>query len=209
MATEESVFEKYMLLQTLLMHANGHSGRPGQAPSPLADKSKGQGRVLALLKLRDGISTKELATILDLRVSSLNETLGKMEKAGLVERRPSEADKRVMLIFLTEKGKGQQQDEPSEEPSAFMFKGFSDEELETLEAFLDRMIANIEEELGPEAVATMKEAMELRDEMMRKIMEDGEFDGECPGGFEGFHGFDHRARFGGFPGFGGFNNPRA
>ncbi len=205
MATEESVFEKYLLLQTLLMQANGHGGRPGCASNPLANKSKGQGRVLALLKLKDGVSTKELSAILGLRVSSLNETLAKMEKAGLVERRPSEADKRVMLAFLTEKGKNQQQDDQPNNPEVFVFKGFSEEELDAFEAFLDRMIANIEEELGPETVAAMKEAMRQREEMMQKFMEEGGFEGERPGGFEGFPGFGAGARFGGFPGFGSPN----
>ena len=206
MATKKSVFEKYLLLQTLSLHMQGHGRRPGQAPNtPWSDKSKGQGRVLALLKLKDGVSTKELATILDLRVSSLNETLAKMEKAGLVERRPSEADKRVMLAYLAEKGKAQQQDEPVENPHAFLLEGFSEEELDALEGFLDRMIANIEKELGPEMVEAMKAAAKQREEMIQKIMDEGTFEGKPPAGFGGFPGF---GGFGRFPGFGGFETDR-
>lgn len=164
MATKESLLEKYATVQMLVGHMNAH-GRPN---SPFADRSRGQGRVLALLKLRDGISTREMAGVLGLRTSSLNETLAKLEKAGVIERRPSEQDKRVMLAFLTEKGRNQQQDGGTSEFD--LFAGFSDEEMDALEAFFDRMIANLEQQLGPERVEQLKQAARMRDEMVARIM---------------------------------------
>lgn len=76
---------------------------------PMADPTRGQGRIIAILKMQDSISTKDLSYLLDIRISSLNELLSKMEKADYIKREPSESDKRVMLVKLTEKGKDEQQ----------------------------------------------------------------------------------------------------
>ena len=51
---------------------------------PLGDASRGQGRILAFLQIKDGLSTKELSYMLDIRVSSLNEMLAKLEKGGFI-----------------------------------------------------------------------------------------------------------------------------
>lgn len=67
--------------------------------------SRGQGRVLAILKKKDNISTKNLAIILGISVSALNSLLTKMEKNGFVVKENSKEDKRVLLIKLTEKGR--------------------------------------------------------------------------------------------------------
>lgn len=50
-------------------------------------------------------SFADLSYLLGIRQQSLN----KLEKSGYVERRPSEADRRVMVVHLTEKGKTIQQ----------------------------------------------------------------------------------------------------
>ena len=42
----------------------------GHGPSPLHNPLSGQGQVIAALKKRDGISTKELAAMLDIRTAS-------------------------------------------------------------------------------------------------------------------------------------------
>lgn len=47
---------------------------------PFADTSRGQGRVLAILKMKPEISTKDLAYLLGIRQQSLNELLNKLEK---------------------------------------------------------------------------------------------------------------------------------
>ncbi len=66
--------------------------------------SRGQGRVLAILKRKDNISTKNLAVILGISVSALNSLLSKLEKNGFIVKETSSDDKRVLLVKLTEKG---------------------------------------------------------------------------------------------------------
>lgn len=67
------------------------------------DSSRGQGRVLFLLLDEDGLSTKDLSKRTGFTISSLNEILSKLEKKGLVERKPLESDKRVIVNSLTPK----------------------------------------------------------------------------------------------------------
>ena len=67
--------------------------------------SQGQIKVMYFLKMQDNISTKELASILDIKVPSLNEVLNKLEKKELIFKEPSDEDKRVLVIKLTEKGR--------------------------------------------------------------------------------------------------------
>ena len=63
-----------------------------------------QNRILLMLNESDGISQRDMTTLLQLRPQSVSETLSKLECSGLVERRQSSRDKRVFNIFLTEQG---------------------------------------------------------------------------------------------------------
>lgn len=149
------------------------------------DPNRGQGRILTTLKMKDGISTKDLSYILGIAVASLNEMLGKLVKAGLVERKPSEQDKRIMLVYLTAKGKAEISSRPEEDDIDFL-GCLSDEEQKNLENYLDRMIQYLEEALG--------EKSEDFAEHMKKIYEEREriFGNDFPKGFGGFGGFGGR-----------------
>lgn len=134
-----ALWEKLSQLQYLLRR------RPmGRRAGPTADTTRGQGRILAFLKLQDGIRTKDLSYLMDIRISSLNELLAKLEKSGYILREPSEEDKRIMLIRLTEKGRAAEQPEPEQ---ADLFRCLSPEEQETFGSYLDRIIAALEAEL--------------------------------------------------------------
>ena len=139
-----ALFEKLARLQWL-MRRQRH--RNFAKNGPTADATRGQGRIIALLKMQDGISTRDLSYLLGIRVSSLNELLAKMEKNGYITREPSEADKRVMLTKLTEKGRSEPQDEWN--PSS-VFACLSAEEQQSFAAYLDRIIEAVEAELGPD-----------------------------------------------------------
>ena len=166
------------------MHALHH--RAMSQKGPVCDPLRGRGRILALLKLKDGVATKDMAQILGIRVSSLNETLAKLEGDGLIERTPSENDHRVLLVSLTEAGK--QQAQPKGRMPELMFAGFADEELDAFEEYLDRIAANLEAELGEDAKEYFKNMREAR----RAFMEEGHGHrhGCCHGHGEG-HGHSH------------------
>lgn len=138
MTKDMELFSKLARLERLMHREQGRLHREGY---PFADTSRGQGRILAMLKIKDGISTKELSYLLGIRVSSLNETLAKMEKNGYISRKPSAEDKRVSMIYVTEKGLNETF-EQAETPT--IFSCFSDEEKEILSSYLDRLIEELE-----------------------------------------------------------------
>ncbi|MCI1902007.1 MAG: MarR family transcriptional regulator [Bifidobacteriaceae bacterium] len=136
------LFENFFALQLLM---RDYKLRAHMRGGPLGDTSRGQGRILALLKLKDGMRARELARLMGIRVSSLNETLGKMERGGYIERKPYEDDRRIMLIHLTEKGRAARQVSDKFPP---LFEGFSEGDKEQLADYLDRMVANLENQCG-------------------------------------------------------------
>lgn len=111
--------------------------------SAFIDPSRGQGRILKALQIKDGISTKDLAYILGIQVCSLNELLQKLEKNGYISREPSKKDKRVSLIYLTDKGKDIDLDFPK---SNEFLDHFSLEEKKELDKYLTQIIKNLQDE---------------------------------------------------------------
>lgn len=170
------LWEKLVQLQHLLprWHARRQAG-------PTANAARGQGRILAFLKIQDGIPTKDLAYLLDIRISSLNELLAKLEKNGYIVREPSAEDKRVMLIKLTEKGRAEEQPQADTDS---VFGCLTPEEQETFGSYLDRMIAALETELGESDPRGYEETARRRQEAFARW-----FHGEIHHGHPGrFHG---------------------
>lgn len=64
-----------------------------------------QYRVLAVLVAGDGRSVNELAVYTITEQSTLSKILGRMQKAGLVERRSDPADRRVVKVYITAAGR--------------------------------------------------------------------------------------------------------
>ena len=169
---------------------------------PMADTTRGQGRILAVLKLRDGVSTKDLSYLLGVRISSLNELLAKLERNGYVIREPSEYDKRVMLVKLTEKGKSEQQTGQSDYGD--IFSCLSDDEQQVFGNFLDRIIDALHTKLGDYE----EEVFEKMEEFRERLGGMGEFFKENWRDFPGWWGMRMSDRFGrgGYPGGRGFHN---
>lgn len=94
----EILFHKLYFINELFEHKSKMN------QSEMNNLSRGQGRVLAILKKKDNISTKDLATILGISVSGVNSLLTKLEKNGYVVKEASDEDRRVLLVKLTEKG---------------------------------------------------------------------------------------------------------
>ena len=174
------LIEKMGELQWLL---HRHYMRSWTEHGPMADTTRGQGRILAMLKMRDGISTKDLSYLLGLRVSSLNEMLAKLEKAGYATREPSEQDKRVMLVKLTEKGRNEEQ--PGDVDFGDIFSCLSDEEQQAFGEYLDRVIAALRASIGDGDADMMERMAAIRE----RFGDMGEFfGGRERGHMHGFHG---------------------
>ena len=99
---------------------------------------RGQGQVIALLKQRDDLSTREMAELMDIRTASLNELLVKLEGKGLIERRKSETDGRVTIARLTEAGRAVEQAPFLNEMSGY-YTELTEEEKRALITLLSRI----------------------------------------------------------------------
>ena len=65
----------------------------------------GQNRSLALLARNEGMKQADLARNAHVRPSSVSEVLERLEKSGLIERRRDQKDRRVLRVYLTDKGR--------------------------------------------------------------------------------------------------------
>ncbi|MDR1961246.1 MAG: MarR family transcriptional regulator [Gracilibacteraceae bacterium] len=132
-------------LQRLMWLGHCYIRKNHMEHGPLADTSRGQGRVLAALKMQPEITTKDLAYLLGIRTQSLNELLTKLEKNGFIVRTQLETDKRVVVVKITEKGRSEEQQESE---FSGIFSCLNDDEQKNFEGYLDRVIAALEAEVG-------------------------------------------------------------
>ena len=97
--------------------------------------------MLALLKLKPEISQKELTYLLNMSKQAAAELISKLEKSGYITREPSEADRRVMTIKLTEKGATAVMDTDDNAFEATkIFDCLNDDELNAFSNYLGRII---------------------------------------------------------------------
>lgn len=106
-----------------------------------------QGRILYILWQQENIPIVELSQKTGLAKNTLTAMLSRMEESGLILRQASESDRRQTLITLTGKARSLQTryDQVSQAMNDYFFRGFSEEEIGTLEGYLDRIVANLEQ----------------------------------------------------------------
>lgn len=132
------LLEKLMKMNHLLRRWH----RSERHNTPFEEHAGGQGRIIRLLQMQPAIATKDLSYLLDIRQQSLNEQLNKLEKAGYVVRKPSDTDKRVMIVHLTEAGAAVKLGHVD---SADLFDGFTEEEMNSFAACIDKLTSVLEE----------------------------------------------------------------
>lgn len=131
--------------------------------TPWDDPRRGQGRVLALLKLTPQITQKDLTYLLDMSKQALAELLAKLEKAGLIKRQPSPDDKRTTIVQLTDAG--QNADQPVGATDIDQMLGvLDDEELAQFFDYLTRVADALDQAVGD----INQQRREMRDEFIRR-----------------------------------------
>jgi DNA-binding MarR family transcriptional regulator len=152
-----TIFDQMQQLQILMHRASFHSYMGGVIHNP----HRGQGRVLAILKLKPEISQKELGYLLNMSKQALAELLAKLEKSGYITREPAEDDKRVMMIKLTEAGRNAAEDVDDSALEAFrIFDCLTPDELAAFSAYLGRLIRRYEELFPDDDFAERRRMME-------------------------------------------------
>jgi DNA-binding MarR family transcriptional regulator len=108
---------------------------------------KGQPSMLRILWAQEGMSHTELADQLNRCPATITKMVQRMEKAGLVDRRPDPRDERVSRVYLTARG----HDIRSEVEDVWhsfeeqAFSSFTQEELDLLHSLLLRVCDNIKQ----------------------------------------------------------------
>jgi DNA-binding MarR family transcriptional regulator len=177
-----TITEQLQQLQMLMHRTYFHSFMGfGKAHNP----HRGQGRVLAILKMKPEISQRDITYLLGMSKQSIAQLLNKLEKSGCITREPSEEDKRISMIKLTEEGMKAAADADDETlETTKILDCLNDEELAAFSDYLGRIIKRYEEQFPDEEF-----------EERRKAMED----------FMSQYG--HGRGFGGFRGYNGHGNP--
>ena len=150
-----TINEQLQQLQ-MLMHRTmfSHFGK-------MHNPHRGQGRVLALLKMKPEISQKELTYLLNMSKQAVAELIAKLERGNYITREPSEADKRVMTINLTEKGaKAVTDADDNALETTKIFDCLNDDELDTFSNYLGRIIKRYEEQFPDEDFEQRRQMME-------------------------------------------------
>ena len=105
----------------------------------------GQPPILKYLSEHKNATQKEIADFLHISAPSVATSLKRMEEAGLVVRLENKKDARCNTLKLTQKGKELSDfaDNMFLCVDSATYKGFTDEEIDTLISFLERMNENL------------------------------------------------------------------
>lgn len=106
-----------------------------------------QGKILDALWQQDGLPAIEIGRRTGLASSTLTGMLDRMESAGLVVRKRSAEDRRVIRIFLSPKAIQcrEQYAAVSEKMTDIYFRGFAENEVASFESLLLRVLENVRE----------------------------------------------------------------
>ena len=140
LATERLAYAAILHMQLRRRDAHG--------ATPWRDARQGQGRVLALLKMKPEITQRELTFLMGMSRQSLAELLAKLEKQHLIEREASATDRRVVVVRLTKAG--QDAEQTPDTSGDDILDPLTDDEVAQLSDYLGRIIAQLESQLGPD-----------------------------------------------------------
>ena len=111
-----------------------------------------QGPILEYIKKNPGCTQVELAKALAVSAASIAFSTKRMQKSGLLNKEVDERNLRQNRLSITEKGleTSQKCKGIAQNLNQLMFDGFSEEELDALEAYLDRIIHNLSSDKAEE-----------------------------------------------------------
>lgn len=100
----------------------------------------GQGKILSVLAHEGSMTQRALTEQLGIQPGSASEVIGKLERAGLIERSENAEDRRTANVRLTESGRKQAENAKQERPE--LFSALSAEEKEQLLTLFEKLSAD-------------------------------------------------------------------
>lgn len=112
-----------------------------------SDLSREQEVILRQLRVLDGISQVQLSVLANQDSNNISRTLSLLETRGFVRRVPNLSDRRSQSVEITEEGVTAHERAfgAMEKYWELSFEGFTDAEIGTLSALMQRMTENLEE----------------------------------------------------------------
>lgn len=109
--------------------------------------TEGKPKILDFLVEHSGCSQRELADNCSIEPATATSILAGMEKEELIYRERNPRDKRILNVFLTEKGKEAQKkvEDIFYDLDEVCFKGFSEDEKKKTIEILDRLYENLKD----------------------------------------------------------------
>lgn len=118
----------------------------------------GQPSILQYILDHEHCTQKDVAEACHISPASVAISLKRIEKAGLITRNPDPDDNRKNHLYVTPKGEDalKQFRKICDTTDKEMFKGFSDEEIDTLHSLLSRLHENLDSKsFSPEEIKTL------------------------------------------------------
>ena len=108
----------------------------------------GQPIIIKTIAENEGISQKDLSDICYKRPATITTMIQKMENQGFIKRKKKKKDKRIIRLYMTEKGKQFHKEcsNMSKDLIERTFKGITEEELDSVYNVLKKIKNNIEKE---------------------------------------------------------------
>lgn len=106
--------------------------------------SPGQFPILLELWSEEGLTQKQLLERVDVEQATMANTLARMERDGLIERKPHPKDKRAQLVYLTDKARSMKDEAltAAAEADQSLFQGFRRFEKELMLEYIRWAIEN-------------------------------------------------------------------
>jgi DNA-binding MarR family transcriptional regulator len=107
--------------------------------------TQGQPRILHYLTEHDGCIQKDISCQNDFEPATVTNSLAVMERAGFIRRKDSADDRRILHVFITDKGREAYaaSNRTFAEVEAVAFRGFSAKEREQALTYLGRLYDNL------------------------------------------------------------------
>jgi DNA-binding MarR family transcriptional regulator len=104
-----------------------------------------QGRVLYSLSKEDHVPIHTLVTNTKLSKSTLTLMLDRLSKENYISRERSQADRRKVLVSITEKGKKiiDSYEQLIEKLSSIFYRNFNEEDIKKFESLLNQALSNL------------------------------------------------------------------
>ena len=106
---------------------------------------RGQPPLIMQLYKHDGMTHSDLAERLEVTPATVSNMVKRMERDGLVLRRRDDEDERISRVYLTEEGKALREKIVThlKDIETGTFEGFSIEEMDLFNSFMERIISNL------------------------------------------------------------------